>query len=90
MRLLIGLVAAAGVAGLTGCAAYDDAYATNGVVYGTTTYSTAPAYGYYSYNTAPVYPAYPAYPAYPRTYRDRDGDGVANLYDRRPDDPTRN
>jgi hypothetical protein len=83
MRLLIGLLAAAGIAGLTGCAAYDDPYAANnGVVYygATTTYST-PAYGYYSYN-APVY-------VQPRTYRDRDGDGVPNLYDRRPDDPYR-
>ena len=82
MRLLLALLASAGIAGLAGCAAYDDGYATT-TVYGTTAYSTAPAYGVYTYNTVPVYPAYP------RTYRDRDGDGVPNLYDRRPDDPSR-
>lgn len=82
MRLLIGLLAAAGIAALGGCAVYDDGYAYNGRYYGTTTYYTVPAYGYYSYNTAPVY-------AYPRTYRDRDGDGVPNLYDRYPNDPSR-
>ncbi|MEJ6023341.1 hypothetical protein [Ramlibacter sp. PS4R-6] len=78
MRLLIGLLAAAGLAG---CATYDDGY-TTATVYGTTTYSTAPAYGYYSYNA-------PVYGPYGRSYRDRDGDGVPNLYDRRPDDPYR-
>ena len=83
MRLLTALLAAAGIAALGGCAAYDDGYATT-TVYGTTAYTTtAPAVTYYSYNTAPVYPAYP------RTYRYRDGDGVPNLYDRRPDDPSR-
>jgi hypothetical protein len=83
MRLLIGLLAAAGIAGLTGCAVYDDGYASTGVYYGTTTTYSTPAYGYYSYNApAQVY-------VQPRTYRDRDGDGVPNLYDRRPDNPYR-
>ena len=81
MRLLSALLAAAGIAALGGCAAYDDGYATT-TVYGTTAYTTAPAVTYYSYSQ-------PVYPAYPRTYRDRDGDGVPNLYDRRPDNPYR-
>lgn len=79
MRLLIGLLAAAGLAGLAGCAAYDDGYASTGVYYGTTTYA-APAYGYYSYN-APVYVA--------PLRRDRDGDGVPDVYDRHPDNSRR-
>lgn len=80
MKLLIGLLAAAG---LTGCASYDynNGYASTGVYYGSATTYTQPAYGYY--NNAPVYVT----PG--PSYRDRDGDGVPNAYDRRPDDPRR-
>lgn len=81
MRLLIGLLAAAGLAG---CAVYDDGYTTAATVQYGTVYSTAPTQGYYTYS-APV----PVYGAYAPSYRDRDGDGVPNLYDRRPDNPYR-
>lgn len=36
----------------------------------------------------PVYAA-PSHSPPPRVYRDRDGDGVPNRYDRRPNDPYR-
>lgn len=75
MRLLIGLLAAAGLAG---CATYDDGYATTSVYYGTA--YTTPAPTYYTYSA-------PVYGVYGPSYRDRDGDGVPNLYDRRPDNP---
>ena len=34
-------------------------------------------------------PRYHSAPPPPRAYRDRDGDGVPNRYDRRPDNPYR-
>ena len=93
MRLLFGLLAAAGMAGLTGCAVYGDGYATTDMYYGQQgygyysapaySYYQAPSYGYYSYN-APANSYY-----YGRSYRDRDGDGVPNAYDRAPSNPRR-
>jgi hypothetical protein len=96
MRLLIGLLAAAGLAGMTGCVAYGGGYGTE-AYYGQSYYS-APAYSYYSapaysYYQAPSYGYYsystPATPYYGRAYRDRDGDGVPNAYDRAPSNPRR-
>jgi hypothetical protein len=77
MRLLIALLAAAGLAGLSGCVAYG------GGVYGASDYY-GPGYG-------PTYGTYSYYNATPQYYgrRDSDGDGVPNRYDRRPYDPHR-
>ena len=81
MRLLFALLAAAGLAGLTGCVAYG-----GGVAVGTDAYY-GQSYGYYN---APSYGTYGyTSPYYGRGNRDRDGDGVPNRYDRAPDNPRR-
>lgn len=95
MKLLIALIAAAG---LSGCVAYGGApYGSAGVYYD----NSSPYYGpgYYG-NTVPYVidnrPAYiygnSGYTRAPRSgWRDRDGDGVPNRYDRdRDGDGVRN
>jgi hypothetical protein len=84
MKLIIGLLAAAG---LCGCVAYPAGYGASGAYYsngGGAYYGSAPVYidgsvgysrGYYRNDG--------------RRYRDRDGDGVPNRYDAYPDDPRR-
>ena len=77
MRLILALLAAAGVAGLTGCVAYG-----GGVAYDN---GYGPAYG--SYGTYGSYTYYDRGPMYHN--RDRDHDGVPNRYDAAPDNPRR-
>ncbi|HWI82466.1 hypothetical protein [Ramlibacter sp.] len=104
MKLLIALLAAAG---LSGCAVYggDPSYGANGAygAYGAygVPYSSGPVY----YGNGVPYTVQPA-PAYGHrrgsAWRDRDGDGIADRYDRdrdgdgvpnrrdaRPNDPRR-
>src|SRR5688572_9497152 len=80
MKVLIALLA---VAGLSGCVAYGVPYGTADVHYS----SGAPYYGGYYGGGAPyVIEQRPTYiyggRGYGRGYRDRDGDGIANRYDR--------
>lgn len=78
MKLLIALLAAAG---LSGCVAYGVPYGSAEVHYG-----SAPYYGGGYYGHAPYVieqrPTYIYGGGYPRGYRDRDRDGVPNRYDR--------
>jgi hypothetical protein len=80
MKLIIGLLAAAG---LTGCVGYGGGYYDGGTVYG----GAAPYYGGGYYESAPVY-IYGSggysrgYRHDGRSYRDRDRDGIPNRYDR--------
>ncbi|MBG9387027.1 hypothetical protein [Caenimonas aquaedulcis] len=86
MRKFLLPLALVGVAGLTGCVGYG------GGTYGSAYYSSGPAYGYgsgYGYgSSAVVIEQRPAYRYY-GDRRDRDGDGVPNRYDARPDNPRR-
>jgi hypothetical protein len=79
MKKLTILAAVAGVL-VTGCAVYDAPVTEGGAYYSTPTYGP-----YYSYNRGPYY----TYQTYPYYYSDRDGDGVADRYDRRPNNPYR-
>jgi hypothetical protein len=77
MKLLISLAA---VAGLSGCVAYPYGY-----------YGEQPYYGGGAYYGGSVVVQQRPARVYgpPRSYRDRDGDGVPNRYDARPDNPRR-
>jgi hypothetical protein len=76
MKLIIGLLAAAG---LTGCVGYGGGYYESSA-YG----SASPYYGGGYYESAPVYiqGGYARGTRDGRGYRDRDRDGVPNRYDR--------
>jgi hypothetical protein len=94
MRKLMLPLALAGAAALSGCVGYGGgAYSTGGVYY-----DNSPYYGSY-YGGSPYYgstgsvgvvieqrSSYP-YSSYGR--RDRDGDGVPDRYDSRPNNPRR-
>jgi hypothetical protein len=67
MKLMIGLLAAAG---LSGCVAYPAGYYGGGAAY----YSSEPAYVYDGYSRG--------YRHDRRGFRDRDHDGVPNRFDR--------
>ena len=95
MRKLLLPIALASLAGLTGCVGYG------GGTYGTAVYDNGYGYGSYGYGSSPYYGSGAAVviqssPSY-RYYggrdgyrsRDRDGDGVPNRYDSRPDNPRR-
>ena len=90
MRVLLP-IALAGLGALTGCVGYGGATYSSGGAY----YNNSPYYGGspYSGSTGVVieqrYGRYPygGYGTYSR--RDRDGDGVPNWRDARPDDPRR-
>ena len=78
MKLLISLAA---VGALSGCVAYPYGY-----------YGEAPYHGggpYYGGSVVVHQPPARAYGPPARRYRDRDGDGVPNRYDARPDNPRR-
>jgi hypothetical protein len=84
MRYLT-LLAAAGLVGATTVACTDDSYYYSG----RTQYVTSPSYytpaPTITYSTSPVFGYGSSY-----AYRnDRDGDGVPNWRDRRPDNPYR-
>lgn len=91
MKLIIGLLAAAG---LSGCVGYGGGYYGSGYYGGTAAYSSGTYYegGYAS--SAPVY-IYGSggytrdYRHDRRGYRDRDGDGVPNWRDAYPNDGRR-
>jgi len=72
-RITLLLAALAGTAALSGCVGYVPVPANVGI---SATYSDGYGGGYYGQ------------PA-PRGYRDRDGDGVPNRADRRPNNPYR-
>lgn len=84
MKLLIALLAAAGLAGLSGCVAYPAGYYGNGY------YGNGYANGYYGngYYGGAVVETRPNYYGGYRN-RDRDGDGVPNWRDRAPNNPYR-
>jgi len=71
MKLMIGLLAAAG---LSGCVAYPAGYAGGYYGNGAASYSSEPAYVYGGYSRG--------YRNEGRGFRDRDRDGVPNRYDR--------
>lgn len=89
MRKLLLPIALAGLAGLTGCVGYGGGtYGTVGTYYDNSPYYSG--YGsspYYGYGGGVVIQSRPGYRYYDR--RDRDGDGVPNRYDSRPDNPRR-
>jgi hypothetical protein len=91
MRKLIASLAAVGLAALSGCVAYGGGtYSTGGVYYDNSPYyGSAPYYG--SSGVAVVIQQRSGYPysTYGANRRDRDGDGVPNWRDTRPDNPRR-
>jgi hypothetical protein len=87
-------VVLAGAAALTGCVGYGGGTYGAGGVY----YDNAPYYGGSYYGSAPYYGASggvvvieqrSGYPYRGYTRRDRDGDGVPDRYDTRPNNPRR-
>ena len=93
MRIMLP-IALAGLAALTGCVGYGGGTYSSGGVY----YGGSPYYGS-AYGTSPYYGSgasvvieqrysYP-YGTYSGGRRDRDGDGVPNWRDSRPDNPRR-
>jgi hypothetical protein len=100
MRKLMLPVVLLGAAALTGCVGYGGGTYGAGGVY----YDNSPYYGGSYYGGAPYYGGTPYYGAsggvvvieqrsgYPYrgyTRRDRDGDGVPDRYDTRPNNPRR-
>jgi hypothetical protein len=85
MRLLFALLAAAGIAGLTGCVAYGGGVAADGY-YGQSYGYSQPGYGYYDRGQ---YRDRDRDGVPNRVDRDRDGDGVPNRADRAPANPRR-
>ena len=86
MKLLISLAAVGAVATLSGCVAYPYGYYGEAPYQGGAYYGGGPYYG-----GSVVVQQRPArvYGPPARSYRDRDGDGVPNRYDARPDNPRR-
>lgn len=86
MRILLPITLA-GLAALTGCVGYGGAtYSTGGYYGGSPYYSGSPYYGSGGVVIEQRY-GYGPYGTYNR--RDRDGDGVPNWRDARPDNPRR-
>ncbi len=92
MRKLMLPLALVGAAALTGCVGYGGAtYAGGGYYHNSGYYSDAPYYGQSSVGVviqggSSRYP-HRGYDGYSR--RDRDGDGVPDRYDSRPNNPRR-
>jgi hypothetical protein len=90
-KLILIPLALAGLSVLGGCAVYPDGYAYNNGYYNNGYYANGGYYygngGYYYGPSAAV--TIESRPAYGYYRRDRDGDGVPNRWDRRPNNPYR-
>ena len=94
MRKLMLPLALAGAAALTGCVGYGGGtYSSGGVYYDNSPYYSGSYYGgapyYGSSGVGVVIEQRSGYPYRGYTRRDRDGDGVPNRYDSRPNNPHR-
>ena len=92
MRKLMLPLALAGAAALTGCVGYGGGVYSTGGYYDNSPYYGGSYYGgapYYGSGVGVVIEQRSGYPYGGYTRRDRDGDGVPDRYDTRPNNPRR-